>query len=124
MTVTSRRRVAVALPMAALMLALVAPLPSLAGAAYTFEFFVGTRCIDGTAPPSTEFVVRLRSKDGDLRGRRTITTDSSGAYETCFLSAVTAGDKLQNQTSQRPSLISAACAVRLSRSRRPENAWI
>ena len=95
MTVTSRRRVAVALPMAALLLALIAPAPSLAVASYTFEAFLGSTCIDGRAPASTTFVVRLRSKDGDLKGRRTITTDSSGEYETCFLSAVASGDKLQ-----------------------------
>ena len=79
---------------ATLLLGLLGPAAAIAGAPITFEVRLLGYCVFGNGPASTSITVSLRSKDDDLKGRRTVEVNSSGRWNTCFWQSVFPTDRL------------------------------
>ena len=94
MTRRWKSRPALAAVTTALLLGIIGPAGVRAVAPITFEVRLLSYCVSGNGPASASITVSLRSTDGDLKGRRTIDTNSLGRWSTCFSQLVFPTDRL------------------------------
>lgn len=93
MTVLRPRRALVSALLASLLLPVVAPLPAAGVETYLFNVRLGTTCVEGTGPASTQLTVRLLSAHGSLQGIALPNTNALGEWSTCqFWDAIDPGD--------------------------------